>query len=69
MKSSWQVETGQIACRWSDWARQAEYTSAWLQDTPQMSGGYLPPPPDFASHSPFGGPDWFELHFAVKRRA
>jgi hypothetical protein len=28
-----------------------------------VQSGYLPPVPDFASHSPFGGTtSWFQLH-------
>jgi hypothetical protein len=29
-----------------------------------MQGAYLPPVPDFASHSPFGGASWFQPHLA-----
>jgi hypothetical protein len=31
-----------------------------------MEGAYLEPVPDFASHSPFGGPDWFEPHITTR---
>jgi len=32
------------------------------QDAPDIQGSYLSPLPDFASHSPFGGPSWFERY-------
>jgi len=37
-----------------------------MQENPHIQGSYLPPIPDFASHSPFGGPDWFEPKAAGK---
>jgi len=60
MRSSWQTETGQLAWRWQP--QGIEYRTGWLNTTSEMNGSHLPPPPDFASHSPFGGPSWFELH-------
>jgi hypothetical protein len=64
MKSSWQSQTGNLACRWSDVAAQrVQYNPPWMQETSDAPSSYLPPLPDFASHSPFGGGEpWFQLH-------
>jgi len=62
MKSSWQVDTGTLACRWSEVGERVQYNSSWMQETSDIQGGYSPPLPDFASHSPFGGASWFEPH-------
>ena len=63
MKSSWQTETGQLLCRWSDVEQHVQYNPRWMQEASEIQGSYLPPVPNFASHSPFGGPDLFELYF------
>ena len=68
MSSSWQMDTGNLACRWSEAGQRIEYNPPWMQETSAMPGSYLPPPPDFATHSPFGGPDWFLPHCNVRRR-
>jgi hypothetical protein len=59
MRSSWQMETGHLVCRWSEAGRRIEYKPHWMQETGDTQSGYLPPVPDFASHSPFGGPSGF----------
>jgi hypothetical protein len=64
MKSSWQTDTGWLKCCWSEVGQRVQYNPIWMQDTSGIQGGYLTPLPDFASHSPFGGPSWFDLHFA-----
>jgi hypothetical protein len=66
MKSSWQTETGHLACRWSEIGQRAQYKPRWMQESSDMRSGYLPPVPDFASHSPFGGALWFERHTAER---
>jgi hypothetical protein len=33
-----------------------------MQDASAIQGSYLPPVPNFASHSPFGGPTLFERY-------
>jgi len=66
MRSMWYVETGRLACRWSDAGNRARYAAAWMREDAAIQGSYLEPVPDFASHSPFGGPDWFELHCAPR---
>jgi hypothetical protein len=39
----------------------------WMEETSDIQSGYLPPVPDFASHSPFGGAtSWFQLHTAER---
>jgi len=64
MRTSWQVGTGHLACRWSEVGQRVQYNPSWMQETSEMQSGYLPPVPDFASHSPFGGGTWFHLHTA-----
>ena len=64
MNSSWQTEGGDLACRWAEAGRRVQYNLDWMQEGFVIQSGYLPPIPDFASHSPFGGPSWFELHAA-----
>jgi len=64
MKSSWQTETGHLACRWSEVGQRAQYNPRWMREASDIRGSYLPPVPDFASHSPFGGAFWFEPHSA-----
>ena len=59
MDSSWRTETGHLACRWSEAGKCTQYKPRWLQQTMEAQRSYLPPPPDFASRSPFGGPSWF----------
>lgn len=55
MTTSWQADTGQLSCRWSEVGQRVQYNPNWMQETSEMQSGYLPPVPDFASHSPFGG--------------
>jgi hypothetical protein len=59
---SWQAENGHITCRWSVSDQRDAYNPEWMQKAKDVPSGYLPPIPDFASHSPFCGPEWFELH-------
>jgi hypothetical protein len=59
MKSSWQTDTGTLECRWSEFGQRVQYKAAWMQEASEIQGSYLPPLPDFASHSPFGGATWF----------
>jgi len=67
MESSWQAETGTLECRWFETAERVSYNPAWMQEASGIQGSYLPPLPDFASHSPFAGASWFELHLADSR--
>lgn len=64
MRSSWQTETGHLACRWSEVGQGVQYNPHWMQETLVIQSGYLRPVPDFASHCPFGGAFWFEPHAA-----
>lgn len=66
MKSMWFDDSGRLARRWSDAGKWEGYTAVWMPEYSAMQGSYLEPVPDFASHSPFGGPDWFELHWATR---
>jgi hypothetical protein len=68
MKSSWQSETGRLACHWFGLGSFLPYRPQWMQEAQEMSGPYLPPVPDFASHSPFAGADWFEPHRAAREQ-
>ena len=60
MRSSWQTETGHVVCRWSKARQRVQYHPQWMQDTSNIQGSYLPPIPDFASHS--WGASWFERY-------
>jgi hypothetical protein len=60
MKSSWQSESGHLACRWSEVGQRVRYNPPWMQETSDIQGGYLAPGPNFASKSPFGGASWFQ---------
>jgi hypothetical protein len=59
MRSSWEMKTGHLVCRWSQVGQRVPYNPHWMQETSDIQGSYLPPIPDFASHSPFGGATWF----------
>ncbi|HTZ83288.1 MAG TPA: hypothetical protein VMB66_08870 [Candidatus Acidoferrales bacterium] len=60
MDRSWQVDSGRLLCHWSDMGQRIAYTPLWMKEASNVPSGYLPPVPDFASHSPFGGAFWFE---------
>ncbi len=60
MQSSWQTETGPLACHWSNGGQRRSYDSRWMQEAAGFEGHYLPPIPDFASHSPVYWPSWFQ---------
>jgi hypothetical protein len=59
MISSWQMKDGRLVRFWSGQVKRSEYESPMLQSTSEVQSGYLPPTPDYASHSPFGGPSGF----------
>jgi hypothetical protein len=69
MRSSWQTETGHLVCRWSEAGQRAPYNPLWMQEASNVQGSYLPPVPDFASHSPFGGATWFKRYTANRDSA
>jgi len=63
MNASWRTETGHLACHWFEIGELVRYSPRWMQESSEISSGsYLPPIPDFASHSPFGGAAWFQPH-------
>jgi hypothetical protein len=62
MNSSWETQTGHLTCRWSEIGQSVEYNPLWIQENSDVQCSYLPPVPDFASHSPFGGASWFQHH-------
>lgn len=64
MTSAWQTETGHLACRWSETGQRAQYNPRWIQETSESA--YVPPVPDFASHSPFAGASWFRAYTASR---
>ena len=45
--------------RWSEVEQRVRYNPPWMQEAVESS--YVPPVPDFASHSPFVGVFWFLL--------
>jgi len=59
MTSIWQIKEGHLVQRWSERKEGAKYDAPWMQTTSHVQSGYLPPMPDFSSHSPFGLPSWF----------
>ena len=63
MDSLWQTAEGRLVRRWSEVEKRIPYTFDWDQQGSEVYCGYLPPVPDFASHSPFGAADWFEPHW------
>ena len=63
MSASWETESGQLRCKWSDVEEGLWCRVKWLDEIAEAPGSYLEPIPDFASHSPFGGPSWFETHW------
>jgi hypothetical protein len=60
MRSSWEIEAGTLACRWADAGRYVEYSAPWMQTSSEIPSAFVPPMPDFASRSPFGGVAWFQ---------
>jgi hypothetical protein len=60
MRSSWQTETGHLACRWSEAGQRVQYNPRWMLETLPIPSGYLLLVPDFAGKSPFGGGSWFQ---------
>lgn len=65
MNSTWQVKDGRIACRWFGLTERVKYESPSMQTGSDNQSSYLPPMPDFANHSPFGGP--YSFWFLPKR--
>lgn len=59
---AWVSDGGRFGCRWVEVGQRSACASQYLKDA--MTGSYLPPPPDFASHSPFGGATWFTSHLS-----
>lgn len=59
MTSSWQIKDGHLVRLWSGQVEHTECNSLLEQLPSGTQSGYLPPMPDFPSHSPFGGPSWF----------
>ena len=59
MSSLWQKEKGQLTCCWLEIGENSSYNPDWWQQAVEVSGSYLEPLTDFASHSPFAGAEWF----------
>ena len=55
MSASWKIESGHLVCKWAEAGDHDSYT--WMDETSDVQGSYLEPVPDFANHSPFGGPE------------
>ena len=60
MKRTWQVQGGHLLCCWSETRQGVAYNPLWMNEASNIPSGYLPPLPDFASHSPFCGAFWFQ---------
>jgi hypothetical protein len=69
MPSLWQADSGGLICRWSNPGQRVQFDPSWMQGTSESQGSYLPPPVDFAMHSPFGGVSWFLFHPVDPMRA
>jgi hypothetical protein len=61
---AWVSSENGIACHWLEVGQRTPYPSQWMEQG-QTDGSYLPPLPDFASHSPFGGATWFTPHLRI----
>ena len=59
MNRTWQVEAGHLICSWFEAGQGIAYNPPWVTEASDIPSGYLPPLPDFASHSPFCGAFWF----------
>ncbi len=62
MTCTWKTETEHLVCRWSEVGQRVPYNPLWMQEASDIQGSYLPPAPNFASHSPFVGASWFERY-------
>jgi hypothetical protein len=64
MHRIWQVQAGHLLCVWSEFAQHVGYSARWMKEASDadVPSGYLPPVPDFTSHSPFCGAFWFQPH-------
>jgi len=60
MSRTWQVQAGHLSCNWSEAGQPIAYSPRWMTEASDIPSGYLPPLPDFASHSPFCGAFWFQ---------
>jgi hypothetical protein len=67
MSTSWKTESGQLLVRWFEVGEGLRCNADWMRESPGMSGSYLEPVPDFAAHSPFGGPSWFDPQYRKPR--
>ena len=66
MNNSWKTESGQLACKWSHVGEEFLYSPP-MNESSGSHGSYLEPVPDFAAHSPFGGPSWFDPRYRMPR--
>lgn len=68
MKTSWKVETGALICRWSV---NGGTNPPWIQEAASgVFERFLPPTPDFVTHSLLGSGEWFvpwNLRWCVPR--
>jgi hypothetical protein len=69
MTSQWQMEAGHLVRRWAVPEPRGQYSPSWMREVEEIQSGYLQPVPDFASHSPFGGPCWFHPADAVANKS
>ena len=64
MHRTWQVQAGHLLCVWSEVAQHVGYSARWMKEASDtdVPSGYLPPVPDFTSHSFFCRALWFQPH-------
>ena len=53
MNRTWQMHAGHLICNWSEAGQRTVYNPSWMTEVSDIPSGYLPPLPDFASHSLF----------------
>jgi hypothetical protein len=69
IQMSWQTETGQLACRWSEALERVQYNPHWMQDASAIFPGAPPAFLDFQRHSPFAGAKWYAPRNSCQERA
>ncbi len=62
MKSSWQMDTGHLVCRWYEVGQHVRYNPPWMQEASNIQGSDLPPFQILPATVHFGGArgaSWF----------
>jgi hypothetical protein len=60
MKTSWQVESGGLECRWSGLLDRNQSNSPLAHEaSSEAYASFAPPLPDFVTHSLLGSGEWY----------